>query len=157
MAGDHADPSSERPSVRAGLIERPRLVATLAERFERRLVVVVAGAGYGKTTLLAQALRDNGLDPRGVDVWVQVGSVDRTPAHLVASLARALAGDPGAADDVEGLADLVLLRAPEEVALVVDDAHRLEGQDRFTDRRSRQAQPAAQFIFVDAVAGKQQP
>ncbi|MCB1016592.1 MAG: hypothetical protein KDB10_15995, partial [Acidimicrobiales bacterium] len=104
-------------------------MATLAERFERRLVVVVAGAGYGKTTLLAQALRDNGLDPRGVDVWVQVGSVDRTPAHLVASLARALAGDPGAADDVEGLADLVLLRAPEEVALVVDDAHRLDGSE----------------------------
>lgn len=127
MAGDHAGLASGRPTVRVGLIERPRLVGRLAERFDRRLTVVVAGAGYGKTTLLSQALRDNALDPRGVDAWVQVGALDRTPAHLLSTLAVAVAGDPGAVEDVSGLADLVLVRAPEEVALVVDDAHVLDG------------------------------
>ena len=129
MAGDHANPLAERPTVRVGLIERPRLVGRLGERFERRLTVVVAGAGYGKTTLLAQALRDNALDPRGVDAWVQVSALDRTPAHLVATLSAAVVGDPAAAEDVPGLADLVLLRAPEEIALVVDDTHLLDGSD----------------------------
>ena len=127
MPGDQGGPSSARPTVRAGLIERPRLVARLGERFERRLTVVVAGAGYGKTTLLAQAMRDNGLDPRGVDAWVQLGALDRTPAHLLTVLAEAVAGEPGAVEDVAELADLVLVRAPEEVALVVDDAHVLDG------------------------------
>ena len=127
MPGDQRGPSSAKPTVRAGLIERPRLVARLGERFERRLTVVTAGAGYGKSTLLAQALRDNALDPRGVDAWVQLGALDRTPAHLLAALAVAVAGEPGMADDVAELAELVLLRAPEEVALVVDDAHVLDG------------------------------
>lgn len=127
MRGDQGGPSSAKPTVRAGLIERPRLVARLGERFERRLTVVVAGAGYGKTTLLAQAMRDNGLDPRGVDAWVQVGALDRTPAHLLTALAEAVAGEPDAVDDLAQLADLVLVRAPEEVALVVDDAHVLDG------------------------------
>lgn len=129
MAGEHARPLIERPSVRVGLIERPRLVERLGERFERRLSVVVAGAGYGKTTLLAQALRDNALDPRGLDAWVQVSALDRTPAHLLAALATAVAGEPGVAEDVRDVADLVLVRAPEEVALVVDDAHLLDGSE----------------------------
>lgn len=129
MAGDHASLASGRPTAQVGLIERPRLVGRLAERFERRLTVVVAGAGYGKTTLLSQARRDNALDPRGVDAWVPLGALDRTPAHLLAALTAAVAGDPESAEDVSDLADLVLVRAPEEVALIVDDAHVLDGSD----------------------------
>lgn len=115
------------PSLRPNLLDRPRLLATLADRFERRLTLVVAGAGYGKTTLLVQAIEENRLDPRGVDHWLQVGEVDRTPAYFLAGLAESLTGDPDAASDLDGICSLVLLRAPESVALVLDDVHRLEG------------------------------
>ena len=118
---------TQAPSLRSTLVQRPRLVAPLANRFERRLTVVVAGAGYGKTTLLAQAVAENRFDPRGVDLWLQVTEVDRTPAYLVAALAEALTGDPDAVADVDGLCGLVLLRAPESVAFVLDDAHLLDG------------------------------
>jgi DNA-binding SARP family transcriptional activator len=99
----------------------------LASRFDRRLTVVVAGAGYGKTTLLAQAVAENRFDPGGIDLWLQVVEADRTPAYLVAALAEALTGNPDAAADVEGLCSLVLLRAPESVAFLLDDAHLLDG------------------------------
>lgn len=115
------------PGPRPGLVRRPRLLAQLAERFDRRLTVVVAGAGYGKTTLLAQAIADNLLDPQGTDVWLQLGVVDRTPAYLVAGLAEALTGDPDAAADVDSLVELLLLDAPDSVVLFLDDVHLLEG------------------------------
>lgn len=118
---------TQAPVLRSTLVQRPRLVALLASRFERRLTVVVAGAGYGKTTLMAQAVAENRFDPRGADLWLQITEADRTPAYLVAALAEALTGDPDAAGDVEGLASLVLLRAPESVAFVLDDAHLLDG------------------------------
>lgn len=118
---------TEAPSLRPTLVPRPRLVALLAGRFERRLTVVVAGAGYGKTTLLAQAVEENRFDPRGRDIWLQVTEADRTPAYLVAALAEALTGAPDAAADVEELCSLALLRAPESVAFVLDDAHLLDG------------------------------
>jgi LuxR family maltose regulon positive regulatory protein len=40
------------------LIVRPRLLAPLRFRFQRRLTVVVAAAGFGKTTLLTQAVSE---------------------------------------------------------------------------------------------------
>ena len=43
---------------RSALVERPRLEARLDEAFGRRLTTVVGGAGYGKTTLLAEWARD---------------------------------------------------------------------------------------------------
>ena len=52
------------------MLVRPRLLATLRGRFDRRVTVVVAGPGFGKTTLLAQALSENRLDPLGIDHWV---------------------------------------------------------------------------------------
>ncbi|MBX3287390.1 MAG: hypothetical protein KF703_18730, partial [Actinobacteria bacterium] len=120
---------NEPPSLRSGLVRRPRLLAELAGRFDRRLTVVVAGAGYGKTTLLSQAVEENRLDPRGVDAWLLVGERDRASAHLLGGLSAAIAGDPEAAPDVDALCDLVLLRAPESVCLVIDDAHVLDGSD----------------------------
>ena len=118
---------TQAPVLRPGLVRRPRLLAQLAERFERRLTVVVAGAGYGKTTLLGQAISENHLDPRGIDVWLQLGVADRTPAYLIAGLAEALTGDDEAASDVDTLVELVLLDAPGSVSFILDDVHLLDG------------------------------
>ena len=40
-------------------------LTTLAKRWDVKLIAVTAGAGIGKTTLLAQAIEQNLLDPRG--------------------------------------------------------------------------------------------
>src|SRR6185369_10520916 len=42
-----------RPNLGAGLLARPRLFGALSEHAGRPLALVVADAGYGKTTLLA--------------------------------------------------------------------------------------------------------
>ena len=45
-------------------------------RFEVGVVALVAGAGFGKTTLLRQALADNVASPRGIDVSLTCGPAD---------------------------------------------------------------------------------
>jgi DNA-binding SARP family transcriptional activator len=104
----------------------------MAGRFDRRLTVVVAGAGYGKTTLLSQAVDENRMDPRGTDAWLLASDRDRAPAHFMAGLSASLVGDPAAAPDVDSVRDLVLLRAPESVCLIIDDAHVLDGSETWT-------------------------
>ncbi len=123
---------SQPPSLRPDLVRRPRLLAEVAGRFDRRLTVVVAGAGYGKTTLLSQAVDENRMDPRGTDAWLLASDRDRAPAHFMAGLSSSLTGDPAAAADVDAIRDLVLLRAPESVCLIIDDAHVLDGSETWT-------------------------
>jgi len=40
------------PSKRPALIHRPRLVDFIHDNINRKLIIVSAGAGYGKTSLL---------------------------------------------------------------------------------------------------------
>ena len=44
------------PKWRSGLVSRPRLIAQLRQEAERKLTLVTAPAGFGKTTLLAEWL-----------------------------------------------------------------------------------------------------
>lgn len=72
--------------------ERPRLLrlATPAER--QKLVLICAGAGFGKTTLMAQLAR---YYP-GRYVWYQIDNLDRDPAvflrHLIMGVSHACEG-----------------------------------------------------------------
>ena len=43
-----------RPGLRPGLVERPRLTQGLVHHEQVPVAPIAAGAGYGKTTLLAQ-------------------------------------------------------------------------------------------------------
>lgn len=116
------------------LVERPALQRRMAGRWDHRLVTVRAGAGFGKTALLSQAVLDNRLAPRGVDVRIACRVGDDDPEVLRASLLRAsavlapsgeLAGAASGAPAVRRVADLVLGRAPEHVCFLVDDADHL--------------------------------
>jgi len=77
------------PHRRVGLLRRQRLVDFLHENVNRKLILVSAGPGYGKTSLLLDFLQDTELtacwysmDPFDVDPWVFV-------SHLVASVQQA--------------------------------------------------------------------
>src|SRR5687767_263711 len=58
----------EPPEPSAAVVPRPRLLQSLLGRWEHPVTTVVGGAGMGKTTLLAQAVAENRLAPRGDDV-----------------------------------------------------------------------------------------
>ena len=116
------------------MLLRPRLLRSLAGRWEHRVTSVVGGAGLGKTTLLAQAVAENRLAPRGVDVWIGAEPGDADAGALAAAVVAALAdGTQGSApvnwaeggSGPEAVAGLVWRRSPVEVCLVFDDIHLL--------------------------------
>jgi len=127
----------EPPEPRSGSLTRPRLLGALVGRWEHRVTAVVGGAGMGKTTLLAQAVAENRLAPRGADVWIglEPGDADGVPLARDALAAvsteegdRAVGATATAADELPDpatVADAVWRRAPTALCLVVDDVHLL--------------------------------
>jgi LuxR family transcriptional regulator, maltose regulon positive regulatory protein len=126
----------EPPEPRSGSLTRPRLLRALLGRWEHRVTVVVGGPGLGKTTLLAQAVAENRLAPRGEDVWLGLASGDAEGEMLARDLLAAVASPGGtsaagseamaARPDPPGpaaVADAVWRRSPTAVCLVIDDAH----------------------------------
>ena len=130
---------SRPPDPGNSALLRQRLLTTLLNRFERRLLTVVAPAGFGKTTLLAQAVGENALLPRGIDVWLSCEPADAHGPSLLAGIGEAL-GTGGRSGYVEarshesagaqnGRLDEVVAavwsRSPLPVALVLDDVHEI--------------------------------
>lgn len=112
---------------RPHLIDRPRLDSVLRGRFEHRVTTISAPAGSGKTSVVALAIENNLLDPHGIDVYVPLSSADDSPAGVRGRILAGL-GHPGddADDDAAGLrhvVDAVWTHAPDDVALILDDAH----------------------------------
>ncbi|HEX8804772.1 MAG TPA: BTAD domain-containing putative transcriptional regulator, partial [Acidimicrobiales bacterium] len=124
-----APPRPGRPLVR-----RSALLRRLHQRWDHRVTVLTAGAGFGKSSLLAQALDENALAPRGDDRWLGCGPGDGEASALADGLATALdvdlphLRDPGGAEPGElasAVADAVWARSPRRVCLVLDDAHEI--------------------------------
>lgn len=119
----HAPPQLERP-----VVPRARLLQVLRGRFDRRVTVVTAGAGFGKTTLLAQAVQENALERFGTDVWLRLDEQDRDPERLLVGLLRSLTGEPAqSAITVHDLCERIWGRSPDPVAIVLDDTERIGG------------------------------
>src|SRR4051812_17222428 len=106
-----------RPVVGAGLaglplplpdeLGRPRLLDQLDERWHHPVTVIQAGAGFGKSTLLAQAVRANAIEPRGIDVWHACTPGDVDGDVLGHGVLHAL-GAPSRSHDLAGqIADTV--------------------------------------------------
>ena len=130
------------PVLGAGLLPRLRLLRQLDAALTRKLTVVRAPAGYGKTTLLAQWLAALPADARFA--WYQVTAYDADPGlfvrGLVAALGRAF---PRASKESaavlavssperwrDALAPL-LAKVPDRfrAIIVLDDWHEVSGQD----------------------------
>src|SRR5829696_315827 len=131
------------PAWRPGFVSRPRLVAALERGGGRKLTLVSAGAGFGKTTLLAEWLTTTPAGERPI-AWVSLDPDDNDPARFWTYVITALhAARPGAGEHA-----LALLRAPspppiasvltllinelaaleEEVVLVLDDLHVIDAR-----------------------------
>jgi ATP/maltotriose-dependent transcriptional regulator MalT len=75
-----------RVGARAGLVHRTRLVDELRTTTDVPVILVVGGAGFGKTTLVSQWLAD---DRRSV-AWLNASPQHDDPAVLLADVVRVL-------------------------------------------------------------------
>jgi LuxR family maltose regulon positive regulatory protein len=129
-----------RPHIRPGTVRRGSLIERLAREDSRPIVSVVAPAGYGKTTLLAQWAQHSG---RAI-AWVSVDEKDNDPKVLLAYVTRALdavqpVGQPvfdalaSPASSVPGSVVPRLVNAfsvmTVPVALILDDVHLLHSRE----------------------------
>jgi LuxR family transcriptional regulator, maltose regulon positive regulatory protein len=107
------------PSLPDQAVVRTRLLDQAASRWQRRLITVTAGPGFGKTMLLAAATAEEILGTR--DVWLTCEPADESAEHLLLGLSESLAlpSDP----DVGDICASIWASAPEQVCLVLDDVH----------------------------------
>jgi LuxR family maltose regulon positive regulatory protein len=125
-----------KPTIRPGVVPRPRLLARLRAARTVPTVAVVAPAGYGKTTLLALWAQD---DDRPF-AWLSVDPHDNDPIVLLTHLAVALdriSPLPTEVFDALGSAGVsvpatvvprlgsALSHLPHPVVIVLDDVHHL--------------------------------
>jgi LuxR family transcriptional regulator, maltose regulon positive regulatory protein len=140
MAGPLLETKLHVPRRPPGLVARPRLTERLSAG-EPALTLVSAPAGFGKTTLLTERLAASSAAGRRV-AWLSLDTSDNDPvvfwSYVIAALqtaapgvgepALALLGSPQPPIQTV-LATLLnqLSALPEEVVLVLDDYHLIEG------------------------------
>jgi LuxR family maltose regulon positive regulatory protein len=133
-------PSQARPK----LVARPRLITKFEREAGRKLTLISAPAGFGKTTLLVEWLKGR-ADGEGSVAWVSLDEGDNDPVRFLSYLVAALRRTVG-----EGFGEGILaaLRSPEpprmeavlgafvneladlpgEVAVVLDDYHVIDSE-----------------------------
>jgi LuxR family transcriptional regulator, maltose regulon positive regulatory protein len=130
------------PSARPNMVVRPRLTARLAKSGQHRLTVVIAPAGWGKSSLVSQWCRQT-EEARRV-AWVSLDTGDNDPIRFLLYLIAALnAVAPGVGEGASNLlqtpqnpsldsALTILLNdlhaLEQTVTLVLDDYHAIEAQ-----------------------------
>ncbi len=145
------------PTLHHQAVTRPRLATQLLDP-PGPLVLVSAPAGYGKTTLLVQALATK----PGVIAWVTIDSADNDPLRFWTHLAAAVLGEGPTLDELAAelaageserqrvidllLAEIESMAAP--VTLVLDDLHEIT-VDEILDTLSRVlANPPENLLII---------
>jgi DNA-binding SARP family transcriptional activator len=124
-----------RPHPPPGALARPQLLHRLQEGLRGRLLAVVAGAGYGKSTLLAQGIEELSEPCVWLSCDQRLGAAESFLAHLAEGLTECFPGVGGALDLVgppseqaATLCNEVVETIAEDFVVVVDDVHALEGR-----------------------------
>jgi LuxR family transcriptional regulator, maltose regulon positive regulatory protein len=105
LADDVSSPQRpERPALHPDLIRRAALLDWFSAHRTESVVAIFAGAGYGKTTLLAQADEE---DARPF-AWVSLDERDNDPRVFVTRLARGLGQLDGIGDQSAGVGRAVV-------------------------------------------------
>ncbi|MFN3581038.1 MAG: LuxR C-terminal-related transcriptional regulator [Pseudomonas sp.] len=164
-----------RPPLPADHVPRPELTSLLHQASRRRLILVCAPAGFGKSTLAIEYAQQ--LAAPWQSVWLSLDSRDAEPGHLLVSLIHGLQSlYPGL-----GEAELALLQQQQEhqtldieslvialiaalqarhnpqtpVLLVLDDYHLIRGPhcDRLCALLLEQLPPSFQLL----ITGRRKP
>ncbi len=130
-----------RPQQPPGIVERPRLLKRLEHGVDRRLTLVSAPAGFGKTTLLCGWLNRTRLPSS----WLSLDSDDNDPRLFLKYLVAALETiDPGFGDSIRTMLELphlppirtLITGLINEIAghlprsiLLLDDYHHIESAE----------------------------
>jgi DNA-binding SARP family transcriptional activator len=144
------------PPALHGEIVRTRLLDRLANRFSVPVTVVVAGAGFGKSTLLAQAIRANQAEPLGLDAWVSCEPGDGDAEHFANAVLAALGRASDRRDPAQRVLDALGQLAPIDVCVLFDDLHELpagSSGERLLVELVRELPPHAHVVL----AGRRQP
>jgi LuxR family maltose regulon positive regulatory protein len=128
------------PPPRAKIVPRPRLIERLNEGLHRKLTLMSASAGFGKTTLVSEWIAGCG---RPV-AWLSLDEGDKDPARFISYLVKALqAIKAGVGESLwaalqshEPLHIETILAAllneisiiPEHFLLILDDYHLIDSQ-----------------------------
>ena len=126
------------PRTRPNLVERPRLREALVRNEGRRLTLVSAPAGFGKTTLLSEWLEVRSGDGGSI-AWLSLEEADNDPARFLTYLVRALqpveegigegvlaslrSPDPPPVEVVVGALINELTRVEQNITIAFDDYH----------------------------------
>ena len=132
-----------RPKRRADLLRRPRLLDFIHEHIDRKLIIVSASAGYGKTSLLVDWAHDTDLPV----CWYTLSETDRDVRvfveYLLASIRQQfptfghrteafLSNAGGGTLDPGSLASILVNDLyndiPDYFVIVLDDFHRGESE-----------------------------
>jgi len=130
------------PVLRSDLVQRPRLFEMLDRSLSRKLTLISAPAGFGKSTLISEWLKSRGRETQFA--WVSLDSGDNDPTRFLSYLVAAIQTidrkfgesvlvslhSPGAVKNEVILTALLndLNEIPEPVLLVLDDYHLIESQ-----------------------------
>ena len=127
------------PPLRPKVISRPRLIERLNEGLHRKLTLISAPAGFGKTTLVSEWL----ADCKKPAAWLSLDAADNDPIRFLTYLVAALqtlappigAGVLGVLQSpqpppIESLLTALLndITIPDPFVLVLDDYHVLDAQ-----------------------------
>ncbi len=74
------------PPARQNRVERPRLIEQINAGMKRTFTLIVAPAGFGKTTLIAEWARNASMPV----AWLSLGPSERTPERFLSYLVHAL-------------------------------------------------------------------
>jgi LuxR family maltose regulon positive regulatory protein len=133
------------PPVRPELVSRPRLIERLNAGLHRKLTLISAPAGFGKTTLVSEWVQAmGGATPPIAVAWLSLDESDNDPtrflAYFVATLQTIEASiGKGALSALESpqppptegiLTSLIneIAAIPDRIVLVLDDYHLIEAQ-----------------------------
>lgn len=131
---------SRPPELRPDTIERPELVARLRAAGAARLTLLLAPAGFGKTTLLAQTFATSDPDAPRL-AWLTADRLDNAPRRFLLALLQALrAAQPDSPPDarapLEASPEAAVARLTQGLAaagravnLVIDDYHTITEPD----------------------------
>jgi LuxR family transcriptional regulator, maltose regulon positive regulatory protein len=131
------------PTPRQGMVSRPLLLEFMYKGIEKKLTLISASSGYGKTSLMAEWCARQETDyPLA---WVSLEKGDNDPAHFMSYLLAALQNiQDGLGEDVGAMMqgtqnplDITIVsllinklsEVPNEFVLILEDYHVIESQE----------------------------